>query len=107
MEEVRRFARRRPGAFLAGSLVAGVVAGRLTRGAKAAQDSTESSAQTGAASPSGAGSPSGALAGASRRDPQSYVSDAAYDSPRVADVMSPVTREATRATPHRPAGRSA
>jgi hypothetical protein len=33
LDELRRFARRRPGAFLAGALVAGVVAGRLTRGA--------------------------------------------------------------------------
>lgn len=38
LEDVRSFARRRPGAFLSGALVAGVVAGRLTRGAKAAQD---------------------------------------------------------------------
>ncbi|MET9023446.1 hypothetical protein ABZV93_26085 [Actinopolymorpha sp. NPDC004070] len=36
LDEVRRFARRRPGAFLAGALAAGVVAGRLTRGAKEA-----------------------------------------------------------------------
>jgi hypothetical protein len=33
LEEVRSFARRRPGTFLLGSLVAGVVVGRLTRGA--------------------------------------------------------------------------
>lgn len=32
VEELRRFARRRPGAFLVGALAAGVVAGRLTRG---------------------------------------------------------------------------
>jgi hypothetical protein len=31
LDEVRSFARRRPGAFLAGALVAGVVVGRLTR----------------------------------------------------------------------------
>lgn len=36
LEELRRFARRRPGAFLVGALAAGVVAGRLTRGAVAA-----------------------------------------------------------------------
>ena len=34
IEEVRRFARRRPGAFLGIAAVAGVVAGRLTRGVK-------------------------------------------------------------------------
>jgi hypothetical protein len=37
VEEVRRFARRRPGAFLLGAAVAGVLAGRLTRGAVDAQ----------------------------------------------------------------------
>lgn len=38
LDEVRSFARRRPGTFLLGALAAGVVAGRLTRGAKDAQD---------------------------------------------------------------------
>lgn len=37
LEEVRSFARRRPGAFLLGAALAGVVAGRLTRGAVDAQ----------------------------------------------------------------------
>jgi uncharacterized protein YjbJ (UPF0337 family) len=36
VDEVRRFAARRPGAFLFGALAAGVVAGRLTRGVAAA-----------------------------------------------------------------------
>jgi len=40
LDEVRDFARRRPGMFLAGALVAGVVAGRVGRGAKAAQSGT-------------------------------------------------------------------
>jgi len=35
LEEVRNFARRRPAVFLTGALVAGVVAGRLTRGMRA------------------------------------------------------------------------
>jgi hypothetical protein len=39
-DEVRNFARRRPGAFLAGAVVAGVVAGRLTRGATATAQSS-------------------------------------------------------------------
>jgi hypothetical protein len=38
LDDVRSFARRRPGAFLLGSLAAGVVAGRLLRGAKDADD---------------------------------------------------------------------
>lgn len=36
VDELRTFARRRPGTFLLGALAAGVVAGRLTRGAVAA-----------------------------------------------------------------------
>lgn len=38
LDDVRSFARRKPGVFLGGALVAGIVAGRLTRGAKAAHD---------------------------------------------------------------------
>lgn len=45
LDEVRRFARRRPGAFLLGALAAGVVVGRLTRGAV-----DEHRAETGATS---------------------------------------------------------
>ncbi|PRY10552.1 hypothetical protein [Kineococcus rhizosphaerae] len=40
LEQTRGFARRRPGAFVLGALVAGVAAGRLTRGAKAHHDDT-------------------------------------------------------------------
>jgi hypothetical protein len=39
VEDVRSFARRRPAAFLAGAAVAGMVAGRLTRGVKASAGS--------------------------------------------------------------------
>lgn len=39
LDDIRDFARRKPGAFLLGSLAAGVIAGRLTRGAKEAKDS--------------------------------------------------------------------
>jgi hypothetical protein len=42
LDDVRAFARRRPGTFLLGALAAGVVAGRLTRGAKESQSSTGS-----------------------------------------------------------------
>lgn len=37
LDEVRRFARRRPGAFLLGAFAAGIVAGRVARGAKDAR----------------------------------------------------------------------
>lgn len=43
LDEVRRFARRKPGVFLAGAALAGVVVGRLTRGVIAAQSSDSSS----------------------------------------------------------------
>jgi hypothetical protein len=66
VDEVRRFARRRPGAFLVGALAAGVVAGRLTRGAKAAQDGTSS-----------------------RSTPFGGVQGSPYDSVRASEVTSP------------------
>jgi len=44
LDEVRRFARRRPGAFLLGALAAGMVAGRLTRGAVAAHSDDDNGA---------------------------------------------------------------
>lgn len=46
LDEVRRFARRKPGMFLAGAALAGVVVGRLTRGAIAAQSDSSSPAKT-------------------------------------------------------------
>jgi len=47
LDEVRRYAQRKPGAFLLGSLVAGVLAGRVTKGAKEASSSDSSSGQAG------------------------------------------------------------
>jgi hypothetical protein len=41
VEEVRAFARRRPGTFLLGAALAGVVAGRLTRSVAAQQSSSD------------------------------------------------------------------
>lgn len=46
LEDVRAFARRRPGAFLLGAAAAGVLAGRLTRGAVDAKQSAGTSAGT-------------------------------------------------------------
>ena len=50
LADVRTFARRRPGIFLFGALAAGVVAGRLTRGAKDSSSSTGSTSGTGTSS---------------------------------------------------------
>ena len=43
LDDVRRFARRKPGVFLLGAALAGVVAGRLTSGVKAAHTDSSSS----------------------------------------------------------------
>ncbi len=59
VDEVTRFARQRPGAFLAITAGAGFLLGRLGRGLKAANDdSSESSADASAQGPGG-GAPSG------------------------------------------------
>jgi hypothetical protein len=47
LDDVRDFARRRPGTFLLGSLAAGVVAGRLLRGAKDSSSSNTGTTSTG------------------------------------------------------------
>jgi hypothetical protein len=51
LDEVRSFARRRPGMFLLGAAAAGVVLGRLTSGMKAAHSDDSSSSSRGIASP--------------------------------------------------------
>lgn len=53
LEDVRSFARRRPGAFLLGAALAGVVAGRLTSGVKAAHSDNTSGGQQLTARPTG------------------------------------------------------
>jgi len=45
LDEIRSFARRKPGLFLLGAAAAGVVAGRLTSGVKAAHSDSSSSPQ--------------------------------------------------------------
>jgi ElaB/YqjD/DUF883 family membrane-anchored ribosome-binding protein len=47
LDEIRSFARRRQGTFLLGAALAGVVAGRLTSGVKAAHSDTGTSGTTG------------------------------------------------------------
>ena len=53
LDEVRRFARRRPGSFLLGAALAGVLAGRLTSGVKAAHTDDSPSGRQQFASTSG------------------------------------------------------
>jgi hypothetical protein len=51
IEEVREFARRRPGTFLLGALAAGVAVGRLTRGAASAKSAESTGASQGISQP--------------------------------------------------------
>ncbi len=62
LDEVRRYAQRRPGMFLALALGAGVVAGRLTRGLTSDDDST--AAPQGSAAPDGGSRGPGQAVGA-------------------------------------------
>ncbi len=67
LDEIRSLARRKPGSFLLGAAVAGVAAGRLTRGAVDAKrnESSTTSSYDGAASQAYAGStPAGTSTGA-------------------------------------------
>jgi hypothetical protein len=76
LDDVRGFARRRPGTFLLGALVAGVVVGRVTRGAKDSQQSStdgDSSVATPASS-SAPAFPSQSTPGAPRTAPASSAS---------------------------------
>jgi len=58
LTEVRTFARRRPGVFLAGAALAGIVAGRLTRSMVASGSDT---AAEGTTPPSGVATPPGSV----------------------------------------------
>ncbi len=62
LDDVRSFARRRPGTFLVGALAAGVVAGRFTRGAKDANDGGSTSPGTATSVPTHAPPYDGGLA---------------------------------------------
>jgi hypothetical protein len=81
LDDVRRFARRRPAMFLVGALSAGVVVGRLARGAKQAHNQDSSGAN---------GAPM--LGGQSTGGPAPIGSTSApsYGQPAVAAPPSPV-----------------
>jgi hypothetical protein len=51
LDDLRSFARRRPGVFLAGSVIAGVVVGRFLRGAREAAQTDSRTVSTGTAYP--------------------------------------------------------
>lgn len=66
--DVRSFARRRPGAFLVGAAAAGLIAGRLTRGAQKANSQNDT---TGATAPASSVAPT---------PPSTFSSDPAADA---------------------------
>lgn len=77
VEDVRGFARQRPGTFLIGAVTAGVLAGRLTRGAKQAHDADQGSGTTS----NGTGTSSSSASGASvPTPPPTYVAEPAEPS---------------------------
>jgi hypothetical protein len=63
LDDVRDFARRRPGMFLAGAAAAGIVAGRLARGAKEAKDQSSTTTTPARLADSPTGMPVGTTAG--------------------------------------------
>lgn len=64
LSEVKNYARRRPGTFIAVAAVAGVLAGRLTRSVVAeSKESTDTGASAGSGAPAGRGARPGAPAG--------------------------------------------
>ena len=97
LDEVRSFARRRPGTFLLGAVAAGVAAGRLSRGAKDAKQqssggqtpvyddvrATQATATGPAGTPAAAGTATGApTAGAGSPDnPPAYPAGSAVGEP--------------------------
>lgn len=86
LDEVRSFARRRPGVFLAGAAMAGVLAGRLTRGAvAAAQDSG-----TGGTGDTGRGEPDSRQTYGTTRSATQTATEAATPAPSVTPPPPPV-----------------
>jgi hypothetical protein len=94
VDEVQRFARRRPGAFLAAAAVAGFAVSRIGRGAKDASDG----AASGAPSPGSLRTPSSGTVG--RRDPLAGDIDLTDETtPRPMPAASPPAASATSPSP--------
>jgi hypothetical protein len=92
LEDVRAFARRKPGMFLLGALAAGVVAGRVTRGAKEAAGGTRGASTPRSDDGSGIG-----VYGAEGQSP--------YDDPRAGTATgNPIAGTGSPTDPVYPAG---
>jgi hypothetical protein len=112
IDDLRNWARRRPGGFLAGSALAGVVAGRLTRGVKdasSAEEESPSQVRAGSTYPSysvgaGTGSGSASLGVAPVTGLETGRVDSTYASTGYREPLAddgPLYEEPTVA-PHRP-----
>jgi len=64
IDEVKRFARRKPGVFILGAAVAGVVVGRLTRALASVASDEAGSSSSGSSGASSAGAPAGGVTAA-------------------------------------------
>ena len=77
LDEVRSFARRRPGTFIAGAAILGLVGGRLTRGLTS-DASGSSNGQPSPSRSSSADAPYGTSAGTAYATDSAYSTDTAY-----------------------------
>lgn len=106
LDQARDFARRRPGTFLLGALAAGVVAGRLARGAKDA-GSTEGSTGTSTSTSSPVASTTTATPGAAPSTPYTPSTPTADSGTAAGEPLAgtpppvepPVYPEGTESTP--------
>ena len=85
LDDLRSFARRRPGMFLAGSVIAGVVVGRFLRGARDAAQTDSETRSTGYPSGNQFGGPTGVAA-----TPESPLGTS-YDTTTTAAPIDPLT----------------
>ncbi len=93
VDEIRRLAQRRPGAFLLGAALAGAVAGRLTRGLKEAGSNDASASTQPYPAPPGAGVPQqGSYAYGAAAYDSSYTGDELGDSAVPGQDYDPVIR---------------
>jgi len=95
VDELRQFARRRPGAFLIGAAVAGVVAGRMTRGVVASQSSDGGSSSQFSSSDAALPVPSTTVT-ATNTD---YATTTTYSDPTI-DLTSPAAGSGYETSTH-------
>ncbi len=113
LDEVRSLARRRPGMFLLGAAAAGIVAGRLTSGVRAAHSDSSPSGGAGTSPGTNYVDPTPAYSDTTYTDPASAyagtgTAGAAYTTPGSAPLPPPpygtVPPEGSVAPPAAPAG---